>query len=127
MSTTPANLDSARRRSLIAAFPGCAVVFGGVAVVFRATADRNQEQTLKDRVRIETLLGSEKEHVLSWIGHNCKFLPQVDTAGEDTLNAIPIVDLARLEGTAISSYARTTVCHRDAAAREKSHEDLLLI
>ena len=86
-----------------------------------ATRDGNWEQAWKDRFRVETPLGAEKAYVLSWIDQNCDFIPHVDAMCEDTLQDIPIIRLAGIRASDVSSYSRTTVFRKDLVASERDH------
>ncbi len=121
MSTNTTTKNPTPRLTRIVAFAGCALVLGAGALGLWATVDRNWEQAWKDRIRVETPLGSEKIYVLSWIDRNCEFLPHVDAVCDDMLNHIPIVDLAGVQESAVSSYLVITVRRNDLAAGDRDH------
>ena len=99
----------------------CSLVTAVAALGLWVTHDRNWEQTWKHRIRVETPLGAEKAFVLAWIEQNCETVPHVDAICEDTLQDIPIVQLAGIRATDVSSYSRMTVSRKDLVAGERDH------
>ena len=119
-SAHPANKH--RRLTWIAAVAVFVLTPCCVLLASWAAADRNWEQMWKNRVRVETPLGASKNYVLAWMGQNCEFLPFVNMEPcVDSVNNVPIVDLAGIDETVVSSYAMTTVRRKDIAAGETDH------
>ena len=99
----------------------CGLLLVATVLALWATADREWEQTWKDRTRVETPLGSEKSYVLSWVGRNVEFHPFVDTVCQDALKDIPIVMLAGIDNAAVASFARILVRRNDILAGKWDH------
>jgi len=121
---THCDQTASTRRGLpgIAAVASFVLVVCSVLVASWATADRNWEPSWKDRVRVETPLGASKSYVMAWIGQHCEFLPFANSKPfVDDVSDIPIVTLAGIDETAVSSYVMTTVRRKDVAAGETDH------
>lgn len=99
----------------------CAVVSAVAAFGLWATRDHNWEQAWKNRIRVETPLGAEKAYVVSWIDQNCDSIPHVDAICKDTIHDIPIVQLAGIRASDVSSYSRMTVFRKDLVAGKRDH------
>ena len=121
MSHDTSTTNQTPRLRRLLAFAGCVLLLGAAVLGVWVTADRDWEQAWKDRVRVETPLGSEKSYVLSWIDRNSKFLPYIGTVCEDTLRDIPILHLAGVERSAVASHARITVLRSDLLAGDRDN------
>jgi hypothetical protein len=111
-------ISTSNRRKGVLAIVGCALflALGAVSFGLWATADRKWEQTWKERVRVETPLGEDKDYVMAWINRNCDSHPFVDSVCEDTLNDIPVVALAGVDSEHVASFVRVTVVRDDLLA-----------